>query len=970
MSLPEILGFANAMSSVGIEAEAGGSAMSRVFAKIGTAVMDGGKALTGFAQVAGVSGAQFQKSFRDDAAGTVISFVEGLDRIKSSGGNVYEVLKSLDIKDIRSIDTLLRLAGAGDLARKSIEDGNEAWQKGTALQDEARKRYETTAAQLEILKNRAIDFGITVGNAVVPELVKLLPHLDALGTKVESWGPQIQSGVNIAKTALGGLGSIAQTSIGSFGIVATASAVTFSAAMSKIVASYKAMRIALAATNPWGMAAVAVGLFAGALYTVVTAGERTSQALRDARAALDALKGTADSARGAQLSLAEAKNRLKQATLDVQSAIKTQQQAEESAGRGSLQYRQAQNQVEAAYVARQRAALQVGLAEDQVLKTQKEATATQTTAKAAVQALTAQYKAMEERATAYAGAGDRASASAKGIERTKAALFAKDYADKMRDLGDRAAKAAKDLETTNPALAKIAAGISKAAKANAEFATETSKIPATIQKVSGPAAAQMDAVGRAVAGKASSSGATVGANFAQGMAAGIAANASAAAIQAALMVNHAYSAASTAGQMHSPSRLTWQLGAWFVEGFAGGMDGGLARFTPAAQASWAKFVDGIKTTIETRTTALSTSIQGLNAKFSEAFGTRTQQLVAALGSKFDEQIAKVRTWQSELTSAERALQGMTVSEAELAALDRAEGDRGRTKAVQDAEEALAKAKAIEDAEQRAAAILAAEEQLRVAQLAITRQRLTDQAAAERAALQAQAAEQRAARDAEAAEQIKYLEETKARDLKNLEDLRAVQQIQMEKRLAELAAHLQKHPREWDKTQAAIIKLLAGYGIDYRNSGEKLGSAFAYGLRQSFDEVEKAAKELAKIPQAYLRLKSPAEKGPLSDDIGGWLKPLGAMVASGIDGRKLEIASSRLASSVAFGAGAGNAGTPLVSVAGSPSPSLSTATGGQGGGDVHNHNHFHFDGPFYGDERGLEELTRKIQTQLRRHAGRN
>lgn len=58
----QILGLATAMSSVGIEAEAGGTAMSMVMKKIGTAVDNGGDKLKGFAELAGMSAGDFQKS--------------------------------------------------------------------------------------------------------------------------------------------------------------------------------------------------------------------------------------------------------------------------------------------------------------------------------------------------------------------------------------------------------------------------------------------------------------------------------------------------------------------------------------------------------------------------------------------------------------------------------------------------------------------------------------------------------------------------------------------------------------------------------------------------------------------------------------------------------------------------------------------------------------------------------------------
>src|SRR5690606_40896677 len=68
--------FAGALSSVGIEAEAGGTAFSRVMLNMNTAVQKGGKELEGFAQVAGMSTQEFKKAFEKDAATAIIAFIE------------------------------------------------------------------------------------------------------------------------------------------------------------------------------------------------------------------------------------------------------------------------------------------------------------------------------------------------------------------------------------------------------------------------------------------------------------------------------------------------------------------------------------------------------------------------------------------------------------------------------------------------------------------------------------------------------------------------------------------------------------------------------------------------------------------------------------------------------------------------------------------------------------------------------
>src|SRR5699024_11452924 len=69
----DVLGLAAAMSSVGIEAEAGGTAMSMGMKKIDAAVREGGDSLAGFAEVAGMTNEEFSRLWSEDSA-------QGLDR--------------------------------------------------------------------------------------------------------------------------------------------------------------------------------------------------------------------------------------------------------------------------------------------------------------------------------------------------------------------------------------------------------------------------------------------------------------------------------------------------------------------------------------------------------------------------------------------------------------------------------------------------------------------------------------------------------------------------------------------------------------------------------------------------------------------------------------------------------------------------------------------------------------------------
>lgn len=167
----EVLSFSAALSSVGIRAEAGGTAISLTMTQIAQAVDKGGESLEAYARVAGMSADQFATAFRDDAAGAINSVVIGLGRINDAGGSVFGTLDELGVKGQRQRDTLQRLAGAGDKLTASLEIGNRAWIENIALQEEAERFYGTSENKMRRLGNQVRDLAIDFGADLLPALV-------------------------------------------------------------------------------------------------------------------------------------------------------------------------------------------------------------------------------------------------------------------------------------------------------------------------------------------------------------------------------------------------------------------------------------------------------------------------------------------------------------------------------------------------------------------------------------------------------------------------------------------------------------------------------------------------------------------------------------------------------------------------------------------------------------------------------
>jgi len=170
LSESDVLAFAASMTSVGVGAEAGGTALSKTFTAIRDATLTGGEALETFASVAGVTADEFVAAFRDDPAMAIESFIAGLGRMNSAGQSTTSVFDELGLADERLMRALNSTAEAGDHLADRIAMGNAAWEENTALQEEAALRYGTTEAQLEILRNKFTDLGIDIGRVFLPAL--------------------------------------------------------------------------------------------------------------------------------------------------------------------------------------------------------------------------------------------------------------------------------------------------------------------------------------------------------------------------------------------------------------------------------------------------------------------------------------------------------------------------------------------------------------------------------------------------------------------------------------------------------------------------------------------------------------------------------------------------------------------------------------------------------------------------------
>lgn len=174
----ELVAMSASMSELGIRAEAGGTAMQKTILTMNTAVKSGGEELDTFAKTAGMTSDEFKAAFEDDAMGAIIAFVGGLDDINQSGGDVASTLADVSLNNERTMDTLLRLSTSAETMADNVDMANEAWNKGTALAEEAKNQYESLTSQIKLIINRLMEVALVIGVPLMGAFKQVLEWME------------------------------------------------------------------------------------------------------------------------------------------------------------------------------------------------------------------------------------------------------------------------------------------------------------------------------------------------------------------------------------------------------------------------------------------------------------------------------------------------------------------------------------------------------------------------------------------------------------------------------------------------------------------------------------------------------------------------------------------------------------------------------------------------------------------------
>lgn len=180
MTQADILGLATALTSMGMEAEAGGTAMSTIMATIDKAVATNSESLETWAATAGMAASDFADAWRSNPVSALAALLSNMEAATAEGGNMSVMLDELGVTSLRQTDAMKRLAGNSQFVTDAVTKANEEWEKNTALQTEVDNRNSSLSAQFEMLKNRAIAIAESVGGPLAAALLEALDAAEPL----------------------------------------------------------------------------------------------------------------------------------------------------------------------------------------------------------------------------------------------------------------------------------------------------------------------------------------------------------------------------------------------------------------------------------------------------------------------------------------------------------------------------------------------------------------------------------------------------------------------------------------------------------------------------------------------------------------------------------------------------------------------------------------------------------------------
>ena len=160
------------------------------------------------ADVAHMSAEEFIQAWESDPTAALEAFIKGLNDLEASGGSADMVLQDLGIRSVRqkqAIEGLMQTVGMLDdnleMSANAWNGVSDQWGQAGDAANEAGKKAEGFAGQMQLLRNAAQIAFSELGEGAVP----ILKELTSLVSELSAWFSSLDTS---AKTAIVGIGGV------------------------------------------------------------------------------------------------------------------------------------------------------------------------------------------------------------------------------------------------------------------------------------------------------------------------------------------------------------------------------------------------------------------------------------------------------------------------------------------------------------------------------------------------------------------------------------------------------------------------------------------------------------------------------------------------------------------------------------------------------------------------------------------
>lgn len=176
----EVAGLGAAMIAMGTDDDVAATGIKKVL----TTLASGGNKAS--EAILGIGGADLSKAMKVDGAGTIIDVFEKIKALKPE-----EQTGALrDIFGQQNIGAIAPLLNNLDLVKEYLGMVGDKSKYAGSMQKEFDAQAGTTANQLKILRNQAVDAGMVIGSAMLPYFKKGVEKLQEMATKIKTFADE------------------------------------------------------------------------------------------------------------------------------------------------------------------------------------------------------------------------------------------------------------------------------------------------------------------------------------------------------------------------------------------------------------------------------------------------------------------------------------------------------------------------------------------------------------------------------------------------------------------------------------------------------------------------------------------------------------------------------------------------------------------------------------------------------------